>query len=124
VSSYRILPAGDRAFVVEFGDAVDRGLSQRALALDVAIEKACIPGVEETVPTFRSLLVSFDPRVATMDELVSAIADLADQADCGENARRSWRLPVCYDPEFGVDLDNVARYAKLLTSEVVALHSG
>ena len=57
----RFLPAGDTALVVEFGDRVDRGLSARVLALAQKLEAAQLAGVVEAVPTFRSLMVHYDP---------------------------------------------------------------
>ena len=32
-------------------------------------------------------------------------------------------IPVCYDPEFGIDLDRVAEHTKLSEREIVDLHS-
>jgi allophanate hydrolase subunit 1 len=52
----RFLSAGDRALVVEFGDRVDRGLSERVLGLDAIIRSNPPAGIVETVPTFRSIL--------------------------------------------------------------------
>ncbi len=57
----RFLSAGDRALVVEFGDRIDRTLSAEVLRLDAAIRAEPPAGVVETVPTFRSLTVYYDP---------------------------------------------------------------
>ena len=65
----RFLPAGDTALVVEFGDRVDQSLSGLVLALAHRLEEAAIPGVIETVPTFRSLMVHYDPLQLMQAEL-------------------------------------------------------
>ena len=57
----RFLSVGDRALVVEFGDAIDRGLSREVLRLDRVLRAAPPAGIVETVPTFRSLMVHYDP---------------------------------------------------------------
>ena len=57
----RFLPAGDAALVVEFGDEIDRTLSERVLALAGRIRGAALAGVIHTVPTFRSVMVHYDP---------------------------------------------------------------
>ena len=50
---YKILPAGDTALVVEFGEGIDRRLSRLVLALDLSLNEAKIQGkldgVVETV---------------------------------------------------------------------------
>jgi hypothetical protein len=61
----RILDAGDTALTIEFGDGVDRRLLAAVAALDAALAQAVeagrLPGIVETVPTFRSLTVIYDP---------------------------------------------------------------
>ena len=61
----RFLSAGDRALVVEFGDRIERALSDDVLRLDASLRSSRLPGVVETVPTFRSLMVHYDPVATT-----------------------------------------------------------
>jgi inhibitor of KinA len=63
----RYLPAGESALVVEFGDTIDPKIHDRVLALDAAVNVANWEGVTETVPTYRSLMIHFDPRRLTTD---------------------------------------------------------
>jgi KipI family sensor histidine kinase inhibitor len=81
-------------------------------------------GVIETVPTFRSLMVHYDPLVTTRADLEHAIASRLDRAPGSPAAATLWRVPVCYDSEFAPDLPEVARLTGLMPSEVAALHSG
>jgi inhibitor of KinA len=120
----RFLPAGDRALVVEFGDRVDRTLSSDVLRLDSMITPDAIEGVVETVPTFRSLTVYYDPLVTGGTALEEAIRDLLGSQCRAPAAGTLWRVPACYEGEFAPDLAEVARLTGLAPSEVVALHSG
>lgn len=121
---FRILPAGDSAIVVEFGNVINQALSSRVLALDERLRKTPPVGVIETLPTFRSLLISFDPKRSSHEELAGVVGDLFDANDCVDGDGRLWRLPVCYDPSVAPDLDDVARRAGLTRDEVVARHCG
>ncbi len=120
----RFLSAGDRALVVEFGDRVDRALSAEVLRLDAVIGSDAIQGVVETVPTFRSLMIHYDPLVITRAELERAIRSLLDHETGSPAAATLWHLPACYEGAFAPDLDEVARHTGLTPAEVVALHSG
>jgi len=120
----RFLSAGDRALVVGFGDRVDRRLSERVLRLDAIIRADPSCGIVETVPTFRSLTVYYDPLLTSRAELQQAIGALADRVDNRRSAARLWQVPVCYEGEFAPDLAEVARLTGLTPGEVVALHSG
>ena len=73
----RVLSAGDTAFVVEFGNAIDRGLNARVMALHRAVIAASLPGIVETLPTFRSLMVFYDPLISTRAELDPQVLAMA-----------------------------------------------
>ena len=120
----RFLSAGDRALVVEFGDHADRVLSEGILGLDAVIRANPPGGLVETVPTFRSLMVYYDPLVTGRAELEVAITALLDRGGCGHPGARMWRIPACYEGEHAPDLPEVARLTRLTPCEVVALHTG
>ncbi|MBB5045669.1 KipI family sensor histidine kinase inhibitor [Rhodopseudomonas rhenobacensis] len=124
LSPPRILPSGDAAITVEFGREIDQRASERVLQLDRALSEAPITGVSETVPTYRSLLVHYDPEQIGFDELGERLTALA-QAETPSTAAsiRHWRIPVCYGGEYGVDLDDVATSLGLSPEEVVRRHA-
>jgi KipI family sensor histidine kinase inhibitor len=116
-----ILPCGDAALTVEFGREIDPAVNARVLALDARMEG--LAGVVETVPTYRSLLVHYDPEAIEFHAFAAALLDLA--ADLPETARegRLWRIPVVYGGEFGIDLEETARRHGITPDELVGRHS-
>jgi inhibitor of KinA len=121
--SPRFLAAGDTALVVEFGTVVDPALIGAVQALDRAIGAADLPGVLETVPSFRSLMVHYDPLITTSVALTEAIAALDLSATGPQQAVRHWSLPCCYAAEFGPDLDHVAQATGLAIASVIEAHA-
>jgi inhibitor of KinA len=119
----RFLSAGDRALVVEFGDRIDRTLSEDVLRLDATLRSSGLDGMIETVPTFRSLMVHYDPLVTTRADLERGITSLLDREPASRGAATLWRVPVCYESEFAPDLAEVARLTGFTPGEVAALHS-
>lgn len=119
----QFLAAGDTALVVEFGDRVDPHLSALVLALARRIEAAAIPGVVESVPTFRSLMVHYDPLQISNAELKGRITPLLAHLKATQRAGRRWQLPACYDASLGLDLAEVADRTSLSVAEVVERHS-
>ena len=124
---YKILPAGDTALAVEFGEGIDRRLSRLVLALDQRLNddkiQGKIDGVVETVPTFRSLMVYYDPLVLSAASLTSCIDELVKGLRPTEQAGRVWRLPVCYDERLAPDLAEVATRTNLSPAQVIECHS-
>lgn len=120
---YKVLPAGDTALVVEFGDHIDRRLSARVLALARRLNEVRPDGVIETVPTFRSLMVHYDPLVLATAALVARIGELMQGLQITEDTGRRWHLPACYDRRLAPDLDDVAARTGLSPAQVIERHS-
>jgi KipI family sensor histidine kinase inhibitor len=118
----RILPSGDSAITVEFSRNIDDAANQRVLALDRTLANEPIPGVTETVPTYRSLLVHYDPLTIDFDTLGEQLGALAQLPVPPTTKARRWRIPVVYGGEHGIDLEDVAKTLNTTPDEIVARH--
>lgn len=118
----RFTTAGDTAFNVEFGEGIDRPTNARVMALHARLKAAALPGLVETVPTFRSLQVVYDPALTSRSEVQAAVeAELAHAADAPLEGAL-WRLPVCYDPDLGPDLAELSASLGLSADRLIDLH--
>ena len=121
----RFLPAGDLAVSVELGDEISRKANARVLALEYLIQQKSLPGILETVPTFRSLLVYYDPFVVGYEELVASLTALIPEARAEVlPPARTVEIPCCYGGDLGFELDAAAARLGLSPDEVARLHSG
>lgn len=119
----RFLHSGDTAIVVEFGDRIDSVLNERVLRLSSLVRSANLPGVVETLPTFRSLMVHYDPLVTDHASVVDAIKRILDLGPDGSRESKLWRIPACYAASHAPDLEEVAQRTGLATEEVIRLHA-
>jgi inhibitor of KinA len=136
-----IIPLGDSALIVrvreQFQDAPEEALDE-VLHVFQSLQRAAIPGVIELAPAYISVAVFFDPVAvlkshvapnAVFDELATKIRNAVASTSRRVRRPRATRaprlveIPVCYDPEFGFDLDRVSEHTKLSTREIVDLHS-
>ena len=124
LSPPRILPSGDAAITVEFARTIDAAANRRVLALDRLVAGEALPGVTETVPTYRSLLVHYDPLQTGFDALGDQLTELALRPLPEATATRRWRIPVAYGGENGIDLEDVAKALDITPDEVVKRHVG
>lgn len=120
----RFLAAGESALVVEFGATIDPEIHDCVLALDEAIRLANFEGITETVPTYRSLMIHFDPRKLMLEALIDSVAKLACVAAPSEVRRQRWHIPACYDAPHGEDLAEAATFLGLPQERVIGLHLG
>ncbi|MGH6935286.1 MAG: carboxyltransferase domain-containing protein, partial [Methylocella sp.] len=91
----RYLPAGESALVVEFGATIDPRIHDRVLALGAVVGQADWEGVTETVPTYRSLTIHFDPRRLTTEALIDVLAGLDCASAPPRTRQQLWRIPAC-----------------------------
>jgi inhibitor of KinA len=137
-----IVPLGDSAVIVRmrerFDDAPEQTLDTVLRAFH-QLQNAAIPGVIELAPAYTSVTVFFNPMTVAkatetsgevFDWLVTriraAVAAGADRVRHRAATQRRVRLveiPVCYDREFALDIDDVARRAAISPDEVIRLHS-
>jgi KipI family sensor histidine kinase inhibitor len=122
LSPTRLLPSGDSAITVEFSRHVDDVANDRVLALDRTLAQSPIGGVTETVPTYRSLLVHYDPLQIGFESLSEQLAALAKLPVPPMANTRRWRIPVAYGGEHGVDLEDVAKTLNATPDDIVARH--
>jgi KipI family sensor histidine kinase inhibitor len=124
MQNIRILIEGDSSLLVEFGKEISPDINRRITAVVQLLKEQHIEGVVDLIPAFCSLLINYDPRVISYEEIserVHAIIKL--DARAGEQRKRVYEIPVCYGGEYGPDIDNIAEHAGLSVDEVIKIHS-
>jgi KipI family sensor histidine kinase inhibitor len=121
----RLLPAGDSAMAVEFGDGIDVRINARVRLLQQALRAGAHAGIVEMVPTYRSLMVHYDPMVLAREALADVIMTTAGRLpEQVREAARTVEIPVKYGGEAGPDLADVAAAAGVDEQAVAELHAG
>ncbi|HZZ85145.1 MAG TPA: 5-oxoprolinase subunit PxpB [Anaeromyxobacteraceae bacterium] len=123
----RFLTVGEGGLAVELGSGIDEQVNARVHLLAAAVRRELGDLVEELVPTYRSLLLLFDPLRLPRARLVASVEALLaglERAGAAPGGGRVVRVPVAYGGELGPDLAFVARHAGISEEEVIALHAG
>ena len=120
----RLLCAGDSAVVVEYGDRIDARINAHVRRLHRALVARPRRGIVETVPTYRSLTVHYDPLALSFEEVGRVVAEAASGlAEDDQEAPRTVEIPVWYGGAAGPDLPDVAASAGLDEQAVVDIHA-
>ena len=125
----RVIPVGETAFTVEYGNIVDATLNAKVHALDIYLQAYPLEGITETVPSYRSLLVMYDPARVNTFELQKVLLNAAKE-NAGEitNLRNVpenhiIEIPVRYGDEWGPDIADVASHNNLSIEKVIHTHT-
>lgn len=121
----RFLTCGDCAVTVAFAQEIREDTNRKIRYLAERLQKAGIHGLLETVPTYCSLTVYYEPLVLPRKKLEKLIAHQLSsyRADTAEK-KRVFEIPVCYEGEFAPDMADVCQLTGLSREQVIALHSG
>lgn len=120
----KILPCGDSALSVEFGSAIDPLINQQVQALFNKLKVKPPEGLIDLIPTYRSLLVQYDPTVLSFKDLQKIVFSFGDLSrGPAETVGPMVEIPVCYGKDFGPDLQEVAAFLRLTEEEVIEIHS-
>ncbi|MDI6601516.1 MAG: 5-oxoprolinase subunit PxpB [Thermoanaerobacteraceae bacterium] len=119
----RFLPAGDRALFMELGDSIEEECNAVIRGIVDFICEANIKGIEEAVPTYRSILVYYDPFVMNFYETVKTMEMIYKRINIKFIKKGSVvEIPVLYGGDAGPDLPFVAKHARLTEDEVIEIH--
>ena len=124
MSEVRYLVAGDSAVCVEFGNEISPEINKKIRAFKIAVEKSDIPGIVETVPTYRSLLVHYHPEVIGFKALTEEFDKLMGSlSSIPIPPPTVIEIPVLYGGEMGPDIENVAEHNHKTVEEVIKIHT-
>ena len=112
----------------EFGDKLDLEINQSLQALAAALRARSLPWVRDIVPALCGIAVHFDPYhpelpVSVLEYFEVLLQEAFKSASKFEDSGRSVDVPVCYDAEFGLDLNEISEKTSFPAREIVKRHT-
>lgn len=120
------MPLGDLAAYVEFSPTLDLEVNAYVQRLAVAVHEQRSQWIRDVVPALGGLALHFDP--AFEGDILAAAAELVGKCmkeglSKGGDVGRDIEVPVCYEPEFALDIVEVATLLKVAPEEVARRHA-
>jgi KipI family sensor histidine kinase inhibitor len=119
----RLSTAGADGMLVTFGAALNEPANRAALAFRAAVERADLPGIEETSTTLVSTYLRFDPRAADHASLDAQLRALLMSRNWFEadlpTGRTRWHVPAVFGSDLAPQLGEAADAAGLSEAEAV-----
>lgn len=116
---------GDRGLLVEFSAEIDLETNQKIHAFCRLLEDDLPEGIVEIIPSYRSLVLVYEPLVVDMPKLQEKLVILYGDVESATDLNAEIvEIPVCYGGEFGEDLEYVATHNGLSVDQVISIHSG
>lgn len=120
----RFRPAGDRGLLAEFGEGIDLSVNRKVRAAALIMKERTPAGIVEVIPTYRSLLIIYDPMQTAPEEIKQTLVAMEQDMDSSRiPPPKTVDIPVCYGGDFGPDIGFVAETHGLGVDEVIRIHT-
>ena len=120
-----IKPFGEKAVLVEWPNEIQETILQDILRFVDSFSKK-YPTEWELVPAYNSITMVWSSSSAMDFDMAKATImenHQSEQEQDNPKARFLWKLPVCYDVEFGIDIIETSKFLNLSMDELVAQHT-
>lgn len=120
----QILPLGDRAMLVRFGDKLNDDANAQSIAAASILTSAGLPAVEEICPNLISVLLRYDPTKADFFGLSAQVQlALSTPFNAKNEEKTTYDIPILFGGESGPDLTFVAQTCKMSVDAFIAAHN-
>ncbi|QTN00448.1 5-oxoprolinase subunit PxpB [Sediminibacillus dalangtanensis] len=120
-------PLSESAILIDFGEPISVEKNMYIHQLTAALNAEPFPGFIEVVPAYTTLTVYYDPLAADSSNpyhhTCTRIEHAAHTLKTDKLETKTIELPVCYDPEFALDITEVANHNGLSPEEVIERHT-
>ena len=126
IDNLRISHCADWGLLVEFGEKIDPELNAWTRRVADRVRQCVTDGVFEVVTAYSSFLVIYDPVLLDTKTLKETVLGCCyeKKKDQFVQSSSTVEIPVCYEPEYAPDIEDVARLNNLTVQEVIDIHSG
>lgn len=130
-SPIHIYPISEKAITVQFDYETSQKSLKQVMAFQEGLSENLFDGFIEAVPTYSAVTVYYDPikvmqskRVgdSPSKKVTSHLKTIQPKTKI-EVSERWMTIPVCYELEFGLDLNELVEGLKLSIEEIIQLHS-
>jgi inhibitor of KinA len=133
MNQYSIFPIGDSAVTIELGNYISQALNQKVLSMQQWLQRHPFEGLQDIIVAYSSLSViynaavvksKYNPETGIFPFIRQILADAYEKSLVTETEHSALvHMPVCYDPEFGLDLEFVAAEKQVNPEEIIHLHT-
>lgn len=118
-------PFGNSAILIEWPQKIAVEILNDIQILVAKIEQKKYKEILELNYVYNSLLIRYNSEVINFLDLKEKVELLYKKSFSDHTLVRntSWEIPVCYDPEFGIDIRYMATEKNISIDEIISLHT-
>ncbi|GAB1858568.1 5-oxoprolinase subunit PxpB [Flavobacteriaceae bacterium MHTCC 0001] len=116
-------PFSEHAILIEWPQQIDEAILYDILNFKAYLQKEIELKIKSMYHAYASLLIVYNIEGFNYDENIIALAQLYSKKKKGQKVSKTlWKIPVCYDTSFGVDLEEFAKEKQCSITDIVSKH--
>lgn len=121
----RFLKAGDSSLIIELGNEISPIINYNLKKITDYLDSLKHPAIKDLLPTYRSVIVYYDPLLITFEELKDIVEKNCKIDDTNVDSMKKFivEIPVLYGGEYGPDIENITTHNNLSIEEVIKIHT-
>jgi inhibitor of KinA len=130
--TYTMFPLGDTAITIDYGNLIDEEINKKVIALFHHLRQYPLDGMIESIPAYSSLTIYYNvaevrqkihDKITAHEFMRQKIEEiLSEKIVANPVTANIVRIPVCYEKEFGTDLQWIAAQKNISVEEIIDLH--
>jgi len=117
-------PFGERSILIEWPQIISEKVFKSVLLYKQKLENYEFKQKVYINHAYNSILVSYNSTINNIyDEILTLKSIYSDGFNSKNNDSILWKIPVCYDLEFGLDLEELSLKNNLEISKIIELHT-
>lgn len=117
-------PFGERAVLVEWPSVIDKNMLSDIIHFKEKIKKYNIENIVEIRTAYNSLLVIYDLEKFVYENNIQVLKRIyINPRKLTKPVFSQWKIPVCYDDRFAIDLNEMAVEKNMSKESIIELHS-
>jgi len=114
----------EESILIQWNDKVDIKLIDSIISYKNLIEQELSEILIECVQSINSMMVIYNSNKINSEDLINTLENLYSlDLKVGETEKKIWKIPVCYDLSFGIDLEDLSTSNSISIDEIIKLHN-
>ena len=114
----------EESILIQWNDKVDINLIDSIISYKNLIEQELSEILIECIQSINSMMVIYNSNKINSEDLINTLENLYSlDLKVGETEKKIWKIPVCYDLSFGIDLEDLSTSNSISIDEIIKLHN-
>jgi inhibitor of KinA len=115
---------GERSILVEWPSRIDKDILSDVIRFKIILQNKYIEEKVYIKSAYNSLLITYELTINNIYSKISLLKEYYSvRVSINKSTFKLWKIPVCYDDDFGIDLNELSKKIGLSKSEIIRLHT-